>query len=132
MRKAKFFYEQYKTRFENTANWKGKMHDNHDQKRKGIKYYNGNSKNTYKGYQGRINKHNGPYKPPEPREKETSTFYNKNTTQREPLKCWECGDPHYYKECPSRKNKFNNVHMLRGATTVGDMARRIPTISASL
>lgn len=84
MRKEKNCYEKFKTRSENTTNWKGKMHNNTIQKRKGNKYYNGNSRKTYKCYQGIINKPNGPYKPPEPIEKETGTFYNKNTAQREP------------------------------------------------
>ena len=49
---------------------------------------------------------------------------------REPLKCWGCGEPHLLRDCPHR-----NIHMImrdREATTVNDIARNIPTISAAL
>ena len=49
---------------------------------------------------------------------------------KEPLKCWGCGEPHLLRDYPHR-----NVHMLmrdREATTVNDIARNIPTISAAL
>ena len=49
---------------------------------------------------------------------------------REPLKCWGYGEPHLLRDCPHR-----NIHMLmrdREATTVNDIARNIPTISAAL
>ena len=49
---------------------------------------------------------------------------------REPLKCWGCGKPHLLRDCPHR-----NIQMIirdREATTVNDLARNIPTISATL
>ena len=49
---------------------------------------------------------------------------------REPLKCWVCGEPHLLRDCPHR-----NIQMImrdREATTVNDIARNIPTISAPL
>ena len=49
---------------------------------------------------------------------------------REPLKCWGCGEPHLLRDCPHR-----NIQMImrdREATTVNDIARNIPTISAAL
>ena len=49
---------------------------------------------------------------------------------KEPLKCWGCGEPHMMRDCPHR-----NIHMIsreREATTVNDIARNIPTISAAL
>ena len=49
---------------------------------------------------------------------------------KEPLKCWGCGEPHILRDCPHR-----NIHMIsreREATTVNDIARNIPTISAAL
>ena len=49
---------------------------------------------------------------------------------KEPLKCWGCGEPHILRDCPHR-----NIHMIRRereATTVNDIARNIPTISATL
>ena len=41
-----------------------------------------------------------------------STVPNKNQSQKEPLKCWECGDQHYFKDCSERKQKFN-VHSIQ-------------------
>ena len=49
---------------------------------------------------------------------------------REPLKCWDCGEPHLLRDCPHQ-----NIQMItrdREATTVNDIARNIPTISAAL
>ena len=49
---------------------------------------------------------------------------------REPLKCWGCGEPHLFRDCPHR-----NIHMImrdREAATLNDIARNIPTISAAL
>lgn len=49
---------------------------------------------------------------------------------KEPLKCWGCGEPHILRVCPHQ-----NIHMLtrdREVTTVNDIARNIPTISAAL
>ena len=39
------------------------------------------------------------------KEREVTTAYNKNIAQREPLQCWECGEPHYFKDCPVVKKK---------------------------
>ena len=49
---------------------------------------------------------------------------------KEPLKCWGCGEPHLLRDHP-----HINVKILmrdREATTVNDIARNIPTISATL
>ena len=49
---------------------------------------------------------------------------------KEPLKCWGCEEPHLLRDCPHR-----NIQMImrdREATTVNDIARNIPTISAAL
>ena len=49
---------------------------------------------------------------------------------QEPLKYWGCGEPHLFRDCPHR-----NIQMIlkdREATTVNDIARNIPTISAAL
>ena len=37
---------------------------------------------------------------------EISIAFNKNTAQREPLKCWESSEPHYFKDFPVRKNNY--------------------------
>ena len=56
----------------------------------------------------------------------------KMVAQREPLKFWECVEPHYFKDCPIRKNFFNNGHSIQEVVTVGDMARSMPRISVAL
>ena len=56
-----------------------------------------------------------------------STVPNKNPAQKEPLKCWECGEKHYFKDCPKRKQR-SNVHSIEEAIIVGDMARSMPKI----
>ena len=37
-----------------------------------------------------------------------------------------------FKDFPTRKNFFNNVHSIQEATTVGDMERIMPRINATL
>jgi hypothetical protein len=61
-----------------------------------------------------------------------TTFYNKETSQKEPVKCWECGEPHYFKDCPHGKKNNNNIHIVREATTVCEIAWRTPKINAAL
>ena len=90
-----------------------------------------NTRNNYKVYKGSNYKSFKP-KNPATKERETPTTFNKNTALREPLKCWERGEPHYFKNCPIRKKKFNNVHTIQEVVTVGDMARSMPRISATL
>jgi len=48
------------------------------------------------------------------------------------LKCWDCGEPHYFKDCPNKKKGFGNVHLIQEATTIGEITRSIPQISAAL
>jgi len=48
------------------------------------------------------------------------------------LKCWECDEPHYFKDSPKRKKGFGNVHSIQEVTTIGEITRRIPQISAAL
>jgi hypothetical protein len=53
------------------------------------------------------------------------------TTPREPLKCWECGEPHLRRNCP-RLTSANRtiVHNLQEASTVGDVGRSLHRINA--
>ena len=69
---------------------------------------------------------------PATKERKPPTSLNKNIAQREPLKCWECDEPHYFKDCPIEKKFFNNVHSIQEATKVGDMERSMQRISATL
>ena len=66
------------------------------------------------------------------KERETPTAFNKNIAPREPLKCWECGEPHYSKDCPIRKKNCNHVHSIQKVVTVGDMVRSMPRINLAL
>ena len=74
------------------------------------------------------------FKPHNPtaKERECPTTFNKNIAHREPLKCWECGETHYFKDCHIRKKKFNNVHTIQEVVTVGYMARSMSSISVAL
>ncbi len=93
---------------------------------------NKNAGNNYKGYKGTNFKDNKNLNQPERKDKDSTVFYNKNTNQREALKCWGCGEPHYFKDCPNKKESFGNVHSIQEATTIGEIARSIPQISAAL
>jgi len=113
MHKAKICYEQNKNRSEHTSNWKGKRTDNYNQGRKNNRFSNNrNSGNNYKGYRGSNYKGNPNSNQPDGKGKESGTFYNKNSNQREPLKCWDCGEPHYFKDCPNKKKGFGNMHSI--------------------
>ena len=130
MRKENFCYDQNNNERENIPNWKTKICENFDQKKKNTRFYK-NIGNNYQGYQGNNYKHFNPLNPIA-KEREPPTGYNKNTTQRERLKCWECGEPHYIKYFPIRNKKCNSVHSIKEATTMGDMARSKTRINASL
>ena len=51
----------------------------------------------------------------------------------EPLKCWECGEPHLRRNCPhlTTTNK-TVVHNLQEASTVGYMGRCFHQINAAI
>jgi len=52
---------------------------------------------------------------------------------REPLKCWECGEPHLRTNCPCMNLKTKSVvHNLQEASTVGDVGRSLHRINAAL
>ena len=61
------------------------------------------------------------------------TTFNKKSEEikREPLQCWGCGGSHFYWDCPHKKDN-QNIHTVRGAATVGEVAWNIPQISATL
>jgi len=105
VRKAKFCYEQSKNKTDHTSNWKVKRTENF-QGRKGDRFINNrNSGSTYKNYRGINSNGSQNLNLPKGKGKESAIFYHKNVNQREPLNCWECGEPHYFKDCPNRKNK---------------------------
>ena len=50
---------------------------------------------------------------------------------REPLKCWECGEPHLRRNFPCLISiERNTVHNLQEASIVGDMGRSVHIINA--
>ena len=65
------------------------------------------------------------------KEREPPTTFNKNIAQKEPLKCWECGEEHYFKDCIIRNRKFN-IHSIQEVLIVGYMERIMLRISAAL
>ena len=85
-RKENLCYDQNKNKRESVPNWKTKIRDKFDPRKKNNKFYK-NTRNNYEGYQGSNYKN---FKPQNPttKEREPPTTFNKNTAQREPLKCW--------------------------------------------
>ena len=58
---------------------------------------------------------------------------NRDTAPKGPLKCWECGEPHYLRDFPvKRRNSAPNLHAVQRETTTGDLAKELPRISATL
>ena len=58
---------------------------------------------------------------------------NRDAAQKGPLKCWECGEPHYLKDCPvKRRNSAPNLDVVQSDTIVGDLARELPRINTAL
>jgi hypothetical protein len=52
---------------------------------------------------------------------------------REPLKCWECGDPHIMRNCPCLIIvNITVVHNFQEASTVGDMGISLHWINATI
>ena len=92
MQKENLCYAQNKNKRKNVPTWKNKMKNNFDPRKKQNKFHK-NTRNNYKGYQGNNYKkfklQNSAVK-----EREPPIAFNKNTAQRGPLKCWECGEPH--------------------------------------
>ena len=129
MRKENLCYDQNKNKRESVQIWKSKRRDHFDPRKKNNKFHK-NTGNNCKWYQGNYHKN---FKPQNSvvKEREPPTTLNQKTAQREPLKCWKCGQPHYFKYFPIRNKNFN-VHSIHEAVTVGNMARTMPIISAVL
>jgi hypothetical protein len=51
----------------------------------------------------------------------------------EPLKCWECGEPHLRRNCPCLNSANRTiVHNLQEASTVGDVGKILHRINATI
>jgi len=137
MRKANFSYEQSKNKRDSVPNWKDKRGGNSEHKGGNFKFnrnFGNNSREfSRNNYQGTNFIRNMQQNSTTMKEKEVPTGYNKDIAQRGPLKCWECGEPHYFKDCPVRRRNFkNNVDTIQEEAIIGDIAREIPRINASL
>jgi hypothetical protein len=54
-------------------------------------------------------------------------------SSREPLKCWECGEPHLRRNCPRLISvNITVVHNLQEASMVGDVGRSLHRINAAI
>jgi len=51
---------------------------------------------------------------------------------KHPIKCWGCGEEHFFRDCPKKGNKGATIHNLQEATTVEDAGKIIPRIYATL
>ena len=69
--------------------------------------------NIYWGYQGSNFKSNKQYNLTKMKEREVPTSYNKNSSQREPSKWWECGEPQYFKYCHVRRKTLKSLHTIQ-------------------
>ena len=58
--------------------------------------------------------------------------YVKNNEHKEHVKCQECQEPHYVKECLNRRRNYNNVHTIQEEKIVGDVENEMPRIIESL
>jgi hypothetical protein len=130
IRQAKLCFEQYKNRNENSNNWNGKKVERFDPKKKGGTYSNRNFDKIFQG--NNKFRTSNPFNHPENKGPKPPTFFNKETTQKETTKCWECSCSHYYKEFPLMKKGNNNVQIVQEATIVGELARSTPKISITL
>ena len=58
--------------------------------------------------------------------------YTKNIERKEPVKCWGCNGPPYASTFPNRKKTVSNIHTIQEEMIVGDLARTMPMINATL
>ena len=138
MRKANFYFE-YNRKKENMANWKAKKNKNQYNQKKKYFVPNRNSKNNKaknfpnKNFPG--NKNNSPSNQNNSKGKEIANNhgnYTKKFECKEPIKCWECNGPHYASVYPNRKKNVSNIHTIQEEMTIGELARTMPRINATL
>jgi hypothetical protein len=55
-----------------------------------------------------------------------------NNPNKEPLKCWGCGEEHLLRDCPHRQQNSQKFYNMQEATTINDVARSVPQIYAPL
>ena len=139
MRKDNFCFEQNRKK-ESLANWKAKKNNNQSEFKKKNFVPNKNFKNNKaknysnnKNFQG--NRNSTPNNQNNFKGKETTNNhgnFTKSFERKELVQCWECNGPHYASVCPNRKKTVSNIHTVHEEMTVGELARSMPRINASL
>jgi hypothetical protein len=129
-RKARMCYDQYKQREEFPKTWKDKKQDRMNQRKKGYQptpYQNAAKGFPRKDYHSNYPNTQGSGKPVNLGMKKFGDSLH------EPLKCWECGEPHLRRNCPclNSANK-TSIHNLQEASTVGDMGKSLHRINAAI
>jgi hypothetical protein len=90
------------------------------------------NKNFEKWFHGNIYINNKPYNSSNKKNEKPTTFYNKKTVQKKPVKCWECVEPNYFKDCPHRTKNDINIYIVQESTTIIEISRGNPNIIATL
>jgi hypothetical protein len=123
-------YDQYKQRAEFPKAWKDKKQDRMNQRKKGYQpapYRNTTKSFSRKDFHSNLPNTQGSGKPV------NLGMRRFGDNSHEPLKCWECGEPHLRRNCP-RLSSTNRtvVHNLQEASTVGDVGRSLHRINAAI
>jgi hypothetical protein len=129
-RKARMCYDQYKQQVEFPKAWKDKKQYQMNQQEKGYQpapYRNATKKNSRNDFQSNHPNTQGSGKPVNLGMKKFGDI------SHEPLKCWECGEPHLRRNCPCLISANRTVvHNLQEASMVGDVGRSLHHINAAI
>jgi hypothetical protein len=114
-------YDQYKQQSELPKSWKDKKQDRMNQRKKGYQptpFWNAAKRFPRKYFHSNNHNTQGGGKPV------NLGIKNFGDSPREPLKCWECGEPHLRRNSPRLNFAAKTmVHNLQEASTVGDVGR---------
>jgi hypothetical protein len=129
-RKERMCYDQYMQQVEFPKTWKDKRQDGTHQRKKGYQpnpYRNETKSFPWKDFHSNHLNTQGSGKPL------NLGMKRFGDNAREPLKCWECGEPHLRRNCPCliATNKIS-IHNLEEASTVGDMGKSLHRINAAI
>ena len=120
IRKAKYCYDQNKSKPGIHKAWKGKRNEKFDQRKKGFKP--SNFQNQQRRLPQAVTKLSRVMedKPRDPKE------------PREPLQCWGCGGYHMLRNCLHQNGNVSQVHNIQKVETLVQVVRTIPRIYATL